>query len=212
MLRRGGQEYLCAAGTVMVLPMPDRHRYWLPRGGTWEYAYASLRGAAPLRACAQLLAGRGPVLQLHDDAPLAQTVLTTVADCLVDEGLGPHAISERGYALAMRILELSDAGEERRHLPPDFADIEVWCRSHVQGLSVADLAKHLGQSREHLTRQFTRACARSPGRFLADLRLEIALKALRSGATLAEATVEAGLRSQAGLRRALRRQLGWAPS
>lgn len=210
-LRRGGREQACGPGTLLVLPMPDRHRYWLPRGGSWEFAYASLRGAAPLRACARLLAMRGPVLTNEDETPLVHSLLSTVCDCLAADDLGPHAISERGYALAMRMLERADASDGRRALPEAYAALEAWCRQRVAGLTVATLARHLGITREHLSRRFLRDCGCSPGRFLGELRQEAALAALRSGATLAEAAQRAGLRTQVGLRRALRRNLGWSP-
>lgn len=211
-LQRDGRTWVCGPGSVLVLPMPDRHRYWLPSGGTWEFAYVSLRGAAPLRAAARLVSACGPVIGAGEDTALVQSLITVVADAL-SEDLGPHALSERGYGLAMRLLEIADVAAQAvaPPLPSPYDDLVAWCLPRLRGLAVADLARHCGQSREHFSRQFRMRCGLSPGRLLAQLRQAQALAVLRGGGGLAQAAEAAGLRSSQGLRRSLRRHLGWSP-
>jgi len=156
------------------------------------------------------LAACGPVVALPSDHPAPIALLEVVADLLAKEAFTPHALSERGYSLAMRLLEWADQAQPAP-LPPPYHALTAWCQSRLAHVTVADCARRVGKSREHFSRCFRAACGRSPGRFLADLRQTAALAALRSGAEPAQAARAAGLRSVAGLQRALRRRLGWAP-
>ena len=213
-LARDKATWRCDPGSLLVLPMPDSHRYRVAPGATWEFAYASLRGAAPRRAAARLLAARGPVVAVPPDHALVQGLLTLVAEVLAKETFTPHGLSERAYGLAMRLLECADAGDSLPSLvlPPPYTDLPHWCRSRLEGLDVAALAAHCQLSREHFSRHFRHICGISPGRFLSDLRQTVALTTLRAGGTPAHAMRAAGRRSVVGLQRALRRRLGWAPA
>lgn len=209
-LHRGGREWACLPGTLLVLPMPDRHRYRVAPASTWEFAYVSLRGAAPRRAAARFLAACGPVVALPSDHVAPVALLEVVADLLAKEAFTPHALSERGYGLAMRLLEWADQAQPSA-LPSPYHELAAWCQTRLAHVTVADCARRHGQSREHFSRCFRAVCGHSPGRFLAELRQSAALAALRAGATPTLAARAAGLRSVAGLQRALRRRLGWAP-
>jgi AraC-like DNA-binding protein len=172
----------------------------------------SLRGAAPRRAVARFLAQCGPVQTLTSDSAMVSTLLGTVADLLGGDSASPHAISERAYAVAMRLLELADAAPEVAALPAPYADLPGWCRQRLPGLTVSDLAAHVGLSREHFSRHFRQVCGFGPGRWLSDLRQHAGLATLRGGGSLAQAAAEAGLANASVLRRALQRRLGWHPA
>src|SRR5690606_14280791 len=50
-------------GDTMILTMPHDHRYWLERGGHWEYFWMVLNGREALRLAREIIDARGPVLQ-----------------------------------------------------------------------------------------------------------------------------------------------------
>ncbi|GDY11701.1 hypothetical protein LBMAG53_05790 [Planctomycetota bacterium] len=212
-LRRGGRELACAPGTLLVLPVPDRHRYWLPAGGRWEFCYASMRGSAPRRAVARLLAATGPVVALEEREPAVAALAELVLAGLADPPPSPYALSAAAFSLAMHLLQVADRlAVSGPDLPEPFADLPDWCRSRLARrgrLSVAELAVRHGTSREHFSRRFTTLCGRSPGRFLAELRHRAALAALHRGTSAAAAARESGLATVSGLRRRLRREIGY---
>ena len=212
-LRRGGRELTCTPGTLLVLPVPDRHRYWLPAGGRWEFCYASLRGSAPRRAVARLLAAAGPVVALDDGEPAVSALAELVLAGLADPPPSPYALSAAAFSLAMHLLQVADRlALSELVLPAPFTDLPDWCRNRLARrgqLSVAELAARHGASREHFSRRFAAVCGRSPGRFLGELRHRAALAALHGGNGAATAAREAGLATASGLRRRLRREVGY---
>src|SRR5690606_11051107 len=58
-----GAGYRLVPGQTMLVTMPHEHRYWLERGGHWEYFWMVLNGREALRLAREVLEAGGPVLQ-----------------------------------------------------------------------------------------------------------------------------------------------------
>jgi transcriptional regulator GlxA family with amidase domain len=86
-------------------------------------------------------------------------------------------------------------------------------REPARPFRVSELAKLAGASRANFARLFHAATGRSPIRYLAERRLELAARLLRTTpAPLAQIARETGYASEFSLSRAFKRQFGVAPA
>ena len=167
-----GTRYRLTPGQSMLVTMPHAHRYWLERGGNWEYFWLVLHGREALRLAREILASAGPVLtpdagQLDRLAAACLTVLTT-----------PRPSQGEASAAAYDAMAaLHDAafsgGEAEAALPPALARVVSFVEAHLaEPLAVDHLAAVAGMSRAHFVRLFTAALHQPPSDFVEARRLE----------------------------------------
>lgn len=132
--------------------------------------------------------------------------------------VGSNAISKQ-LAWADILFDLVDRHAERR--PPARHDrqdarriamIEEILRARaVSGISLEEVAAHVGWSQWHLVRSFKRAKGVSPHAFLLDCRLQHAKRLIGAGEPLAMASAAAGFVDQSHLTRHFVRAYGFTP-
>jgi AraC family transcriptional regulator len=83
-----GTQYRLTPGQTMVLSMPHAHRYWLERGGHWQYFWMVLNGREALRLARELIDAAGPVVSPSPAVidRLAQACLTLIARAEITPG------------------------------------------------------------------------------------------------------------------------------
>jgi AraC family transcriptional regulator len=208
-----GMRYRLLPGDTMVVTMPHAHRYWLERGGRWEYFWIVLNGRDALRLARDIIDLRGPVLrpaELVIDR-LASACLTLIAE----PGVTPGTASAAAYAALAGLHDAAFAGEPDTgpELPPAIERV----RAHVEQnlgnpLQVERLAALAEMSRAHFVRQFTAALGQPPSEWVLERRIERIERLLvatdMSVAAIAEATGFAGPNY---LAKAFRRRRGMAP-
>jgi hypothetical protein len=64
-----GRHFVVRPGRTMLLHFPADNRYWLPAGGSWEFAYLCLHGREVLRAWRSITDSRGPLVHLDPSSP-----------------------------------------------------------------------------------------------------------------------------------------------
>lgn len=170
-LTYAGTNYTLRPGQTMLVTVPHDHRYWLERGGHWEYFWAVLHGREAMRLAREILNAAGPVLDIgpHVDR-LAQACLT-----LLTANLTPGAASAAAYA-AMTTLHDATFAERPPHttpLPPAIARVVDHIDAHLSDpLTIDHLAQIAGLSRAHFTRLFTQALGHAPSTHTLQRRLE----------------------------------------
>jgi AraC family transcriptional regulator len=149
----GGARYRLHLGQTMLVTMPHAHRYWLERGGHWEYFWFILSGREALRMARDVLAVAGPILQpgAEGEARLAGACLA-----LLTQSQSPAQAAVLGYqALAV----LHDAAFAGAKPPVALATEMARVLSHIEAnlggdLRVDALAQVAGLSRAHFVRRF----------------------------------------------------------
>ena len=170
-LTYAGTDYHLRPGQTMLVTVPHDHRYWLERGGHWEYFWAVLHGREAMRLAREILDAAGPVLDIgpHTDR-LAQACLT-----LLTAPLSPGEASAAAYS-AMTTLHDAVFAERRPHvspLPPAIARVTAHIDINLSApLTIDRLAAIAGRSRAHFTRSFTAATGLSPSEYALSRRLE----------------------------------------
>jgi len=212
-LDHAGMSYRLGPGQTMLVTMPHPHRYWLERGGHWEYFWMVLTGREALRLAHAVLDTAGPVLM-----PDAGQIDRLAAACLGLIGMsapGPGLASAQAYG-AMAALHDAAFGRPEGAappVPPALARVLAHVADHLaRPLPVDRLAAVAGMSRAHFVRQFTAHLGVPPSGYVLARRLErIERLLLATGMTVTDIAAATGFADGNYLAKAFRRQRGLAP-
>lgn len=149
----GGVRHRLHMGQTMLVTMPHAHRYWLQRGGHWEYFWFILSGREALRLAREILAVAGPVLHPSDPA---SAQLASACQVLLTQPLSPAQASVLGYQALAVLHDAAFAGAKPQAA---FAPEMTRVLSHIEAnlgsdLRVEALAQVSGLSRAHFVRRF----------------------------------------------------------
>lgn len=167
-----GVRYRLTPGKTMLVTMPHAHRYFLERGGHWEYFWLLLNGREALRLAREILDGSGPVLSL--DPARIDRLAAAALEALTISELSPGQVSVLGYT-AMATLHDGVFGARlpsETALPPAMARVTAYIDDNLAAsLQVERLAEVAEMSRAHFVRRFTVAAGQSPSEFVLERRL-----------------------------------------
>lgn len=205
-----GTDHTLRPGQTMLVTVPHDHRYWLERGGHWEYFWAVLHGREAMRMAREIHDAAGPVLEIGALANrLAHACLTLLAAPLT-----PGQASTAAYA-AMTTLHDAVFGAEAAAplLPPAMTRVTGFIETHLsESLPIDRLASLAGLSRAHFTRVFTAALGVPPSDYVAARRLErIERLLLATEMRVSEIARATGFADPNYMAKAFRRHRGMAP-
>ncbi|WP_375598061.1 helix-turn-helix domain-containing protein [Devosia sp. Naph2] len=174
-----GVQYRLTPGNTMLVTMPHAHRYYLERGGHWEYFWLLLNGREALRLAREILDTSGPVLSLADTQ--IDRLAATTLDVLTATDPTPGQVSVLGYG-AMAALHDGAFGTrtpEETTLPAAMERVVAFIDNNLSStLQVGRLANIAEMSRGHFVRRFTASLGQSPSEFVLARRLERAERLL----------------------------------
>ncbi|QDZ11087.1 AraC family transcriptional regulator [Devosia ginsengisoli] len=208
-----GTQYRLTPGQTMVLSLPHAHRYWLERGGHWEYFWMVLNGREALRLAREIIDAAGPVVSLP-----ASVVdrLAGACDTLVGKpDITPGEASSAAYA-AMAALHDgvfgADAAPERT-LPAAINRVIAHVEANLaRPLPVERLAAIAEMSRGHFVRQFGASVGTPPSDFVLERRIErIERLLLATDMSVVAISRATGFADANYLAKAFRRKRGLAP-
>lgn len=208
-----GTRYRLTPGQTMVLSLPHAHRYWLERGGHWEYFWMVLNGREALRLAREIIDAAGPVVSLPE------AIVDRIADAchtlIQRSDITPGEASTAAYA-AMAALHdgvFSAAARPESPLPAAINRVIAHVEANLAGsLQVERLAGIAEMSRGHFVRQFGATTGIPPSDFVLERRIErierLLLATDMSVVAIARAT---GFADANYLAKAFRRKRGVAP-
>jgi AraC-like DNA-binding protein len=172
-----GKAHRVPKGHAFISMVPENSRYFYPENARepWVFSWASFYGELSLRLWSELRDHAGPVIALAPSAVRLFHRLTLRASAR--DWIDPYEASKAAYHFYLETL---------RHLPKrpaiqPFEDAILYFRAHYQkGIRMKEVATHLGMSREHFTRLFTKQMGQAPATFLRHLRVEAAARLLRT--------------------------------
>ncbi|KKB09940.1 AraC family transcriptional regulator [Devosia chinhatensis] len=208
-----GVRHRLRPGDTMIVTLPHAHRYWLERGGEWEYFWLVLNGREALRLARDIIAAHGPVLR-----PDAAIVDRLAASCLtlLDKSMtSPGAASLSAYGAMVALYDHAFAAADRPE--PDLSPALRRVIAHIENniaepLHVERLAGLAELSRAHFVRQFTAAMGMPPSRFVWLRRMErIERLLVATDLGIAAIATATGFAGPNYLAKAFRRHAGQAP-
>lgn len=213
-LDHAGRHFRLTPGQTMLVTVPQNHRYWLERGGHWEYFWMILHGREAMRLARDVLAAAGPVITL---GPALTNRLAAACLTLLTAGptVTPGLASATGYA-AMTTLHDGVFGARATStpaLPDPITRVTDHIASHLAGpLHVDHLADIAGQSRAHFVRGFTAALGLPPSDYVLDRRLDrVERLLLATELTVVQIAAMTGFADGNYLAKVFRRRRGMTP-
>jgi len=206
-----GASYRLRPGQTMLVTMPHEHRYYLDRGGHWEYFWAVLHGREAMRLAREVLDAAGPVLQI---GPLADRLAAACLTLLTMPQVTPGLTSTAAYS-AMTTLHDAVFGHRAAPapLPAALARVVAHVEAHLaEALTIDRLASIAGLSRAHFVRVFTAAVGLPPSDFVESRRMErIERLLLATEMQVGDIAAMTGFAGGNYLAKAFRRHKGMAP-
>jgi AraC family transcriptional regulator len=207
-----GLPYRLHPGQTMLVTMPHAHRYWLERGGKWEYFWMVLTGREALRLAREILDTAGPVLT--PDAAQTDRLAAACLTLLTSANLTPGEASAAAYAAMSALHDAAFATPVPDNpLPPHLTRVTDHIEAHLADpLPIARLAQIAGLSRAHFTRQFTATFGQPPSDYTQSRRMErIERLLLATEMKVTDIAHATGFADPNYLAKAFRRHRGMAP-
>ena len=204
-------RYRLGPGQTMLVTMPHAHRYWLERGGRWEYFWLILSGREALRLAREVLSVAGPVLQ---PGPEGAERLAGACHALLTRALTPAQASVLGYQALALLYDAAFAGAgPRTELAPELARVLAHVEANLAGdLRVEALARVAGLSRAHFVRRFAAEVGVPPSAHVLARRMDRVERLLTaSEMKVGEIAGATGFADANYLAKAFRRHRGMSP-
>jgi AraC-like DNA-binding protein len=185
-LRFQDRDMVVEPGQAMLLHFPHKHRYWIQEGERWEFFYVMLSGADAVREIRQITEKIGPLITLAESSPALELAANACAMALEGKIDSPYRSSELAWSIVMGLegesaIDAGYASPPVRAIPSFVLDVEKFCQLNLaRPIGVDDMARVAKMSRFHFSRRFEKARGISPGRYLASLRLEEAMRLIAS--------------------------------
>lgn len=187
----GEREMVVEAGQTLLLCQPREHQRFVGDGERWEHFYIALGGHEAVRGIRDIVDRSGPVMRFADDSPALVRVAHACIAAVENKLDSPYRASELAYGIVMGLLSEGLGQAERRParpatptVPAFIPAVEEFCRlNFARPIGVDDMARVANMSRFHFSRVFEKARGTPPGRYLARLRLEEAMRLVSAGGT-----------------------------
>ena len=185
------RESLVEAGQTLLLCYPHQHRLWTDKDARWEYFYISLGGHEAVRGIREIVERAGPTIRLAEDSLALARVAEACTTAIEGKLDSPYRASELAYGIVMGFLSESvvhspngNGKHPTSSVPAFIPAVEEFCRlNFARPIGVDDMARVANMSRFHFSRVFEKARGTPPGRYLARLRLEEAMRLVSAGGT-----------------------------
>ena len=207
-----GTQYRLRPGQTMLVTVPHTHRYWLEKGGHWEYFWAVLHGREALRLAREILDAAGPVLEIGP--ALTDRLAAACFGLMTMTKPAPGEVSATAYAAMTALHDGAFATRSAETpLPATLSRVSDFIESNLaNALPVDRLAAVAGLSRAHFVRQFSAVMGRPPSAFVLERRLErIERLLLATEMKVADIAAVTGFNDANYLAKAFRRHRGLAP-
>ncbi|MNK32258.1 Arabinose operon regulatory protein [compost metagenome] len=176
-----GKIYSQKPGDAFIVEIPSDHCYRLPASSQeWELLYIEFSNEA-LPFWHQLINLSGPVLSINEASPFMQLAWKVYELAVKDQIQDVYQCSKYAYQLVMELTSHFYQDQKNRPLP---SKIEL-CKKYIhetyqESIGLDDMAKAVGISKFHLTREFEKKLGMTPNRYLTEVRLEKAAQLLAS--------------------------------
>lgn len=207
--RQAGREWAVPTGKAMLMRIPEDSVYCYDQSERepWSFGWINLQGPPELWDC--LRAEHGPVVPVAPGGGVQSLFEDLARRSLGNELRDTFQASELAYRLLMFLCrELAEG---------DRADPLTRARRGLQerfsrGLSVKELAREAGYSREHFIRAYRARFGTTPGSELRRLRLQTAAQLLEtSSLPIADLAAQSGFGGPSQFCRAFREHQGISP-
>lgn len=212
-LKIGDQLSAVRPGMAMLLTVPERHCYYLPRHSKyWEFLYISVYGSELLRLFNEFRRRHGSLCHFEPDARVVACARDIVAGCGSGRIHDSYTASAASYRFVMELCASVPGGVVNRD-ERLLGRIQHYCQKNVhRQISVTELAELIGCTRSYFSRRFREIAHTTPNEFILSLRLKKAVNKLQAGnITIKDIAAGCGFTSTSYFCRVFQRAYGMSP-
>lgn len=190
-----GRRWPLAPGTGFLTLLPSAHAYYLPEGSaSWTFFWFIVRHPFAGERIRELRASESAVQPWGDDSPALDAAAALFE--LACQG-GMRDVWAFEQPLFTWLLAVERELHQRRYPAAErlrlLRETRAWVRERMaRSLGVAQMAAAHDSERTTFSRKFKAMTGTSPASFITEVRLEEALKLLRSDAKLEKIASETG--------------------
>ncbi len=168
----GGQNFHLHGGQAFIAYPNETVSYCADETTPWEYYWVGFNGAeAGLMLSQTDFSSTAPVLDFKEDSTLAH-LISAIYDCRGSRNCDTVRMTGRVYLLLAYLIEHSKKGLMPSPEVYAFKAAEYAQNNYVHGITVSDMANHVGISRSWLYKDFCRHFHLSPFAYLQGLRID----------------------------------------
>ncbi len=207
-------ERTVAVGHGFIAIVPSTHRYWLPAGAPWTFAWFAVEHRQLLERFRLHVSQHGATFACTAGSALAARHVELVEGLFRDSFLDDVAVEAAGWDF---VHELDRQADRLARPPEPKHDLLERVRTIVladlsHDLGTEGIAAKLGWHRVHFANRFRVTTGFTPAAYVAGVRLDEARRRLRSSdLPLDEVAKACGLGSASRLCRMFRRHFGDTP-
>jgi AraC-like DNA-binding protein len=176
------KTYNVEPGFAFLIDIPGPHRYYLPESSdSWEFYFILFRPQHILEQWTELIKQLGPVPYIPIESAIIhylREVFHAASNNRISDGYIASAIV---YQFVMELFRFCHASKKEKHAWPEkiqlAADNMESNYAHLQSLE--EIARHIGLSKYHFTRSFTKATGLTPIAYLTKIRIVKSIEYLR---------------------------------
>jgi AraC family transcriptional regulator len=207
-------ERRISPGSGFIALVPSAHRYWLPQGATWTFAWFAVAHPQIIPRLQSVVERQGAFFACDPSGAVAQRHAEIVEglfrESLLDDFALEAALWDVLHELDRQADRLLRPPEPKQDLLERVRAIVLADLAHDDG--TAGIARQLGWHRVHFANRFRSITGFTPAAYIVSLRLEEARRRLRASSESLEAVAKAtGLGSASRLCRLFRKHYGGTP-
>jgi len=210
-----GTNALVPPNHAMMVEIPGDHRYYLPaESDHWEFVFILIRPYNLKSLWDEMIRQAGHILHLPLDSLPLQALSHLYRQASTDQIHDRCQASALVYHFLMELYRfIVLPADPQAKWPPAVREAVRYMNTHYhQPLSLEQIAAHIGLSKYHFNRLFTRTTGRTPLSHLTETRLKRAVDLIRySTYTLEEIAWQIGYTSGSYLSKIFQRHFGCSP-
>jgi len=210
-------------GTIRTVPphhaflveIPGDHHYFLPgESSHWEFIFILVRPYHLRSLWDEMIRQTGHILHLPQDSLPIQAICSLYRQASSEQIQDLYQASSLVYHFIMELYRyILLPADPESHWPPSVREAVRYMKTHYHlPVSLEQIASHVGLSKYHFNRLFTRTTGQTPLSHLTQIRLKRAVDLIRySTCTLEEIAWQVGYTSGSYLSKIFQQHFGLSP-
>lgn len=211
----GGEQQLVPPQHAFMVEIPGDHHYYLPpESEHWEFIFVLMRPHNLQSIWEDIIRKAGPVPRIPLDSTPIHAICSLYREASMNRISDLYQASTLVYHFMMEMYRFSRLPSSQKEDWPlaVHGSIQYMNAHYHQPIGLEQIADHVGLSKYHFNRLFTRITGRSPIQYLTQIRLEKAAELIRySSLSFEEIAQKVGYASGSYFTKVFKQHIGCSP-
>lgn len=210
-----GKHHLVPPHHAFLVEIPGEHHYYLPpESEHWEFIFVLMRPYNLTMLWEDIIRKAGPVTRIPLDSSPIHAMVNLYREASMNRINDQYQASSLVYHVMMELVRYSGLpSSQKEDWPQAVRESIRYMNAHYdKPVGLEQIADHVGLSKYHFNRLFTRITGRSPIQYLTQIRLEKAAELIRySSLSFEEIAQKVGYASGSYFTKVFKQHIGCSP-